>query len=164
VQELAGHDHTVIGMGLFSAKEDIAHLMTDYLAVDLRQRWPLIDCDAVVHLAALSAVGPSFNDPQRYIEANSAPMTHLWEALLTMAGRVRVVVVSTGAVYHETGNSSLHEAAPIIPSSPYIVILSANSSQRHKARIIGSVAWMSWSCSRSTTWGRGRVPDSSCLI
>jgi GDP-4-dehydro-6-deoxy-D-mannose reductase len=95
--------------------------MCDYVTVDLRQSWPTIACDSVVHLAALSAVGPSFADPQLYIESNSAPMTHLGEALLAQTAPTRVVVVSTGAVYSATSNKLLAEDAAIVPSSPYIV-------------------------------------------
>lgn len=121
VRELTGHGHTVVGMGLGSAEWDTAQLMTDYVTVDLRQRWPSIDVDAVVHLAALSAVEPSFADPQRYIEANSAPMTHLGEALLSTTERVRVIVVSTGAVYDGPAGAPWNENTPVVPSSPYIV-------------------------------------------
>ena len=121
VRELTCHGHDVIGMGLDSPGTDIGPLLSDHVEVDLRQRWPLVHCDAVVHLAALSAVEPSFKDPQLYIESNSAPMTRLGEALLSMNERVRVVVVSTGAVYHMAVDRSLGEDSPINPSSPYIV-------------------------------------------
>jgi len=121
VRELVGNGHNVIGLGLGSADWHDARLMTDYLAVDLRNSWPLIDCDAVVHLAALSAVGPSFTEPQRYIEANSAPLTHMGEALLTTTRRARILVVSTGAVYQGPSGSAWKEDTRILPSSPYIV-------------------------------------------
>jgi len=136
VRELTSHGHAVIGMGLDAAGRDIADLMSDYVIVDLREQWPEVECDGVIHLAALSAVGPSFTDPQRYIEANSAPLTHLGEALLTKAGPGRVVVVSTGAVYGEAGNCPLVETAPIIPSSPYIVskILTEAQSAYYRRR------------------------------
>ena len=121
VRELASHGHSVIGMGLGPVGEDVGPLLSDYVAVDLRDHWPSVNCNAIVHLAALSAVGPSFNEPQRYIESNSAPMTRLAEALLSTNEKVRVVVVSTGAVYHTADNQSLDEGSPTNPSSPYIV-------------------------------------------
>ncbi len=135
VRELTGHGHCVIGMGLGPVGEDVG-LLSDYVAVDLRDHWPSVDCDAVVHLAALSAVGPSFNEPQRYIESNSAPMTRLGEALLSMNEKVRVIVVSTGGVYHTSGNQSLDESSPINPSSPYIVskILTEAQSAYYRQR------------------------------
>jgi GDP-4-dehydro-6-deoxy-D-mannose reductase len=136
VRELTCHGHDVIGMGLDSAGTDIGPLLSDHVEVDLRQRWPSVHCDAVVHLAALSAVEPSFRDPQRYIESNSAPLTRLAEALLSTNERVRVVVVSTGAVYHTADNQSLNEGSPINPSSPYIVskILTEAQSAYYRQR------------------------------
>ena len=136
VRELISHGHTVIGMGMGPAEEEIGPLLSEYVAVDLRQRWPSVDCDAVVHLAALSSVGPSFKDPQLYIESNSAPLTHMGEALLSTTGRARVVVVSTGAVYRTPADSPLDESAPIVPSSPYIVskILTEAQSAYYRQR------------------------------
>jgi GDP-4-dehydro-6-deoxy-D-mannose reductase len=120
-RELTGHGHDVIGMGLGPAQDQVSPLLNEYLSVDLRRSWPAVDCDAIVHLAALSAVGPSFNDPQLYIESNSAPMTHLGEALLVLPKRVRVVVISTGAVYGGAATGPLDESSLVVPSSPYIV-------------------------------------------
>ena len=136
VRELASHGHSVIGMGLGPVGEDVGPLLSDYVAVDLRDHWPSVSCDAVVHLAALSAVGPSFNEPQRYIESNSAPMTRLAEALLSTNEKVRVIVVSTGAVYHTADNQSLDEGSPTNPSSPYIVskILTEAQSAYYRQR------------------------------
>ena len=136
VRELTDHGHAVIGMGLGPAENAVGHLLCDYVAVDLCQRWPSVDCDAVVHLAALSAVGPSFEDPQLYIESNSAPITNMGEALLSMTRRVRVVMVSTGAVYRTPADSSLDESSPIAPSSPYIVskILTEAQSEYYRQR------------------------------
>jgi len=120
-RELTDHGHAVVGMGLGPVDDQVAPLVSDYFSVDLRRYWPAVDCDAIVHLAALSAVGPSFKDPQLYIESNSAPMTHLGEALLAVPKRVRAVVVSTGAVYGGAETRPLDESAPTVPSSPYIV-------------------------------------------
>jgi GDP-4-dehydro-6-deoxy-D-mannose reductase len=120
-RELSENGHSVIGIGLGSVDEGVAPLLSEYISADLRDRWPAVDCDAVVHLAALSAVGPSFQDPQLYINSNSAPMTHLGEALLKASKRVRVIAVSTGAVYRGAGADPLDESAPTVPSSPYIV-------------------------------------------
>lgn len=121
VRELVDHGHTVTGIGLGPATGDTSHLLHAYVAADLRDRWPAVDCDAIVHLAGLSQVGPSFEAPQWYIEANSAPVTHLGEALLTGSGDVRVLIVSTGAVCKGARGIRWDEDAPTDPSSPYIV-------------------------------------------
>lgn len=91
------------------------------VTVDLTQRWPAgIEVDAVVHLAGLAAVGPSFAEPQLYIETNSSMITHLGEALLAQNRPPRIVAASTGAVY-SAARGPLDEDAATSPSSPYVV-------------------------------------------
>ncbi|GAA4708368.1 GDP-mannose 4,6-dehydratase [Nocardioides conyzicola] len=121
VRELVSAGHEVVGAGLARNPGPVEELLVDYLWGDLTCAWPTVNVDAVVHLAALSAVGPSFADPQRYIEANSAPVTHLGEHLLTMARPVRTVVVSTGAVYGGGDAAPLTEQSPLVPTSPYAI-------------------------------------------
>lgn len=120
VRELVGHGHEVDGLGLGPAAPDIAYLLADYHDVDLTKTWPDTGAAAVIHLAALSAVSPSFDQPQHYIEANSAPMTLLGELALHRPG-LKLVVVSTGAVYGSPGPEPLSEDAELAPTSPYAV-------------------------------------------
>ena len=120
VAELVGHDFDVVGIG----HEPDAHPegLSDYLSQDLTVAWPRgLAVDAVVHLAGLSAVGPSFDQPQRYLEQNSAMVTHMCEAVLTAPERPRVVVVSSGAVYDAQQPQPLAETSRIGFSSPYVV-------------------------------------------
>lgn len=117
VRELVAHGHEVVGLGLNSQAPELD--LVDYIAGDLAEGWPDVPCDAVVHLAARSAVGPSFADPQGYLTANSAPVTHLCEGLLASGSSPRVLVVSTGAVY--APGVGLTESSPTEPSSPYAV-------------------------------------------
>ncbi|WP_431235207.1 NAD-dependent epimerase/dehydratase family protein [Mycolicibacterium psychrotolerans] len=99
-------------------------LLTSVHVADLRKEWPegLIG-DAVVHLAGLAAVGPSFEQPQTYIEANSAMVTTLCEAhLRAEAVSTRILGISTGAVYRPPPNGEpLGEDADVVASSPYVV-------------------------------------------
>lgn len=100
----------------------IAPLLTGYYAADLRREWPVVQqVDAVVHLAGLAAVGPSFSSPQHYLEANSAMVTTLCEGLLAQRRRTRVVGISTGAVYRATESEPVSELAPVAETSPYVV-------------------------------------------
>jgi GDP-4-dehydro-6-deoxy-D-mannose reductase len=89
---------------------DLRHALPDDLAVD-----------GVVHLAGLASVGPSFEDPQRYIAENSAMMSVLGERLLRDGSGVRTVVVSSGAVYGASSGSPVTETTPLRASSPYAV-------------------------------------------
>jgi GDP-4-dehydro-6-deoxy-D-mannose reductase len=117
VRELTEHGHAVIGLGVGAPAPGVADQLVDYLDQDLTVAWPSVAADAVVHLAGLSAVGPSFGDPQGYIHGNSAPVTHLCEGLLAEERSPRIVVVSTGAVY--APGVRLTESSPTQASSPY---------------------------------------------
>lgn len=99
--------------------------LDEYYAADLTKGFPpQALSDAVIHLAGLAAVGPSFTEPQRYIEVNSAMVTHLCETILRDDRKldIRLIAVSTGAVYGtpEDGNA-ISESNPIVLSSPYVV-------------------------------------------
>ena len=120
VTELVNADIEVVGIG----HEPDAHPsgLTDYVCQDLTKAWPTgLSTDAVVHLAGLSAVGPSFASPQRYLDDNSAMVTHLGEAMLRADKRQRILVVSSGAVYDGRQGQPLHEDSRIGFSSPYVV-------------------------------------------
>jgi GDP-4-dehydro-6-deoxy-D-mannose reductase len=117
--ELVEHGHEVIGLGKGPVTPDVEAALLDYQDHDLSQVWPPTPADAVVHLAGLSAVGPSFDDPQGYLQGNSAPVTNLCEGLLSEGRSPRVVVVSTGALY--APGVGVREDSPTQPSSPYAV-------------------------------------------
>lgn len=94
---------------------------------DLARSWPNVGpADGIVHLAGLAAVGPSFDDPQRYISVGSSMMTNLGEALLSgqqvgVDGRLpRVLIVSSGALYGSS-ETPLTEDSPLDFASPYAV-------------------------------------------
>jgi GDP-4-dehydro-6-deoxy-D-mannose reductase len=118
-RDLAAHDHEVLGVSKGPVVPALEAVLADYTDCDLAEAWPEVDADAVVHLAGLSAVGPSFGDPQGYLQGNSAPVTRLCEALLDAGRSPRLVVVSTGAVY--APGVGLDEASPTQPTSPYAV-------------------------------------------
>ena len=94
-----------------------------YVSCDLTRKWPdeLVDVEAVVHLAGLSAVGPSFSAPQEYVTANSAMVTTMCEALAAAGSKARVLVVSSGAVYDAFQPQPIPESGAIAMSSPYVV-------------------------------------------
>lgn len=140
VNELVGAGVEVVGVG----HEDraVPAGVTDYVSQDLAVGWPRgLDVDAVVHLAGLSAVGPSFEDPQRYLDQNSAMVTHLAEGLLSDSPRVRVLVVSSGAVYDAQQALPFGEDSRIGFSSPYVVskVLVENQVAYYAARGLDAV-------------------------
>ncbi|MDF9715027.1 GDP-mannose 4,6-dehydratase [Nocardioides sp. ChNu-153] len=102
--------------------DDIAGLLVDHVAVDLASDpLPVIHASGVVHLAGLSAVGPSFDHPQHYLTSNTAMMTNVCEPLLAANSPARVVVVSSGAVYDSAQDLPITEAGRTAPTSPYAV-------------------------------------------
>jgi GDP-4-dehydro-6-deoxy-D-mannose reductase len=100
----------------------ISESLDSYVAADLQQGWPPTPrADAVIHLAALAAVGPSFGQPQKYIEANSAMVTHMAESLVSSSFAGTLLTVSSGAVYEPLGDGTQTESSPIGFTSPYVV-------------------------------------------
>lgn len=112
----------VVGTGREPAPHaEIADVLESYVGTDLRLDCPPVAVDAVVHLAGLASVGPSFAEPQRYITENTAMMTVLMEMLLRSDLRPRTVVVSSGAVYETPGPSQrVSESHPVAVTSPYV--------------------------------------------
>lgn len=123
-RELASHDIAVIGVGQEDqVHDDISGLVDRYHQADLTEVWPIRGkIDAVIHLAGLAAVGPSFDRPQDYLNLNSAMITRMAEYYLR-SGAVspRFVVVSSGAIYSPDQDMPLDEDATTGVSSPYVV-------------------------------------------
>ncbi len=140
VAELVGHGVDVIGIGHEPVGQPAG--LADYVCQDLTVAWPRgLAVDAVVHLAGLSAVGPSFDQPQRYLAHNSAIVTHLGETLLAEQPSTRVLVVSSGAVYDAQQPQPLAETSRIGFSSPYVVskVLVENQVAYYTARGLDAV-------------------------
>lgn len=102
---------------------EIAPLVQEYLHADLTREWPVTsEVDAVIHLAGLAAIGPSFREPQRYIETNSRMVTLMCEAILGAGHATRVLVVSSGSVYAPRADGApIDESSATSATSPYAV-------------------------------------------
>ncbi|WP_193605952.1 GDP-mannose 4,6-dehydratase [Nocardioides dongkuii] len=122
VKELTGLGCPIFGIGSNDLDPGQAESLDDYIKCDLRREWPTVpSVGGVVHLAGLSAVGPSFDDPQRYIDSNSAIMTHLGEYYLQSGDRPRTLVVSSGAIYDADQPLPIAESGRLAFDSPYAV-------------------------------------------
>ncbi len=123
VKQLCRSGYGVIGIAESAEPpREISSLLLDYFAVDMSAEWPDIGrFDGLVHLAGLSAVGPSFVQPQRYINVNSSMITNMFERLVGDAWRGRAVIVSSGAVYGHTGSAALVEDDSVAATSPYVI-------------------------------------------
>jgi GDP-4-dehydro-6-deoxy-D-mannose reductase len=95
------------------------------LTVDLRDaeaiRTALRDArpEVVYHLAALSSVGASWEDPAGTMVENVAASVNLLEALRHEAPAARVIWVSSCQVYGEPERVPVDEDAPLRPENPY---------------------------------------------
>lgn len=123
VRELHKNNVSVIGVGReASAASEISELLEEYIVADLAEAWPAdTQADAVIHLAGLAAVGSSFEQPQAYIDLNSAMVTHMAEYYLTQSNQPRLMIVSSGAIYDSSQPMPLTEESAIEFSSPYAI-------------------------------------------
>jgi UDP-glucose-4-epimerase GalE len=105
-----GHRHNVPGNRLY--RLNLAE--TGALEELMRQT----RCEAVVHFAALIAVGESMQQPEVYFTNNVGGSLSLLTAMLR-AGVKHLVFSSTAAVYGNPHASPIVESFPIQPVNPY---------------------------------------------
>jgi UDP-glucose 4-epimerase len=74
--------------------------------------------EAVVHMAADSLVGESFQDPAKYYANNVVAGLALLEAMRS-AQVSRIVLSSTAAVYGDPQKQPIEESDPTLPTNPY---------------------------------------------
>ena len=89
--------------------------------------------DGVLHFAALSLVGESVQEPERYYRNNVGGTLNLLEAMRE-SGVGKLVFSSTAAVYGEPEHVPITETDPAVPTNPY------GSSKLAVDRLIGAVA------------------------
>jgi len=77
--------------------------------------------EVVYHLAALSSVGRSWEDPATTVKDNVSTAVNVLEALALGAPRARVVWVSSCEVYGVAARLPIEESAPVAPANPYAV-------------------------------------------
>lgn len=137
-KELHDNGHDVIGIGRDeTVSEKIKNYINEYHTTDLVKDLPaLSDIEGIIHLAGLAAVGPSFDNPQQYINANSAMVTNLCEYYMKAAKKPRVVIVSSGAIYDSNQPMPITEESKIGFNSPYAVskILTENQASYYRGR------------------------------
>lgn len=75
-------------------------------------------CDAVIHLAALKAVGESCSEPLRYFDNNIAGTITLLQAMIA-AGVDTLVFSSSATVYGNADTVPVTECAPRNATNPY---------------------------------------------
>lgn len=137
-RELHKNNIFVIGIGHDSTiADEIKDIVDEYHSADLTKSWPQINnLKAVIHLAGLAAVGPSYDAPQRYIETNSAMVTNMCEYYIAVKQSPRIIIVSSGAVYDPNQSMPILESSTIGYTSPYAVskVLTENQAKYYTNR------------------------------
>lgn len=95
----------------------------DIRSPELARHVAAIRPDAVLHLAALTSVAASFNDPETYFDVNFNGTWNLLKALRSTSFTGRLLFVSSGDCYGAVSPDELpiRESAPLRPRSPYAV-------------------------------------------
>jgi len=97
------------------------------VSIDLRDRAAVMSVvtehrpEVVYHLAALSSVGRSWDDPGTTVNDNVASAVAVLEAVRLQAPEARVVWASSCEVYGTPPALPVQEDAPLSPLSPYAV-------------------------------------------
>lgn len=125
-RELKGRGYQVVGVGQDTKpSQEIASLLSDYHECDLTNKTtvsqlPIEDIDTVISLAGLASVGASFDAPEEYKKVNVKVFSLLAEEVISRNKKVRVIAVSTGAVYDANQPMPLTENSKLIATgSPY---------------------------------------------
>lgn len=106
--------------------EKVANKLDGYISCNLLNLDSVATLDfsgvrAIIHLAGLSAVGQSFEQPQRYIAENAVMTYNLLSQAKQSGMGGRVVVISSGALYDPNQTLPITESSTTDPSSPYAV-------------------------------------------
>lgn len=110
---VGGHLRGALGDAFVPFEGDV--LDVDALRGSVRVTRP----DGVVHLAALSSVGESWDDVTEVWRANVLGTLNVVEALRAEAPSARLVFASSGDVYGRAERIPTPEDAPVAPVSPY---------------------------------------------
>jgi GDP-4-dehydro-6-deoxy-D-mannose reductase len=92
---------------------------------------------AIVHLAALSSVGDSWDDAGETWRVNTVGTVNVLEAVRLEKPETRVLVASTGEVYGRAEQVPTPEDAPLAPISPYAASKAAAELACEQARRAG---------------------------
>jgi UDP-glucose 4-epimerase len=168
VQELLAAGHSVVGFARSSKPVSCPLLTGDIL--DLTSIEQAVEgVDAVCHLAALTLVRESFEQPARYFRVNVTGTLNLLDALdreaRTSGRKLRLVFASTCAIYGALERQPIPEAQIPVPSSPYGASkLAAETAIGYQAALgaIGAVTLRTFNVAGASD-GHGD-PDTSRII
>jgi UDP-glucose 4-epimerase len=122
VRQLAAEGHEVVGFAR-TARHCPCELRTGDILDQAAVERAVEGVDAVCHLAALTQVRQSFEEPVRFFRVNLGGTLNLLDAMNAEAQRsghrLRLVFASTGAVYGAPEAQPITERQEPAPSNPY---------------------------------------------
>ena len=116
VNELRNNNYEVLAVG---GRDSAGELTLDLRKADEAKKIDFTDVFGVFHLAGLAAVGPSFDNPEEYMQTNVGIQTNLFEAALAQGVKPRFLIISSGSLYDPKAELPLTESSAVLPSSPY---------------------------------------------
>lgn len=125
--ELIAQGYEVVGVGREpELSSELNDRVKSYYSCDLAdydsvRALPLADAKALINLAGLAAVGPSFDNPELYMRINTAVLDTVCKAAIEQgAVNLRILSICSGAVYSPNQKMPLTEDSLLAPeSSPY---------------------------------------------
>jgi GDP-4-dehydro-6-deoxy-D-mannose reductase len=111
------HLHAQLPDAVAPSREEVDLLDADAVRSAVRSAAPA----AVFHLAALAAVGRSWEAPVETLTANVAMTANVLEAVKREAPEAAFVLVGSGEVYGPPERLPVEEDAPLRPQNPYAV-------------------------------------------
>ncbi len=125
-KELHSSGYGVFGTGMDeNISPELTREVKQYIKCDLTnpkdiEKLPLNDIDAVINLAGLAQAGTSFGKEDLYNKINVEVHSIIIERIQQLNLNVRILVISTGAVYDNSQEMPLTEGSPLINGgSPY---------------------------------------------
>jgi GDP-4-dehydro-6-deoxy-D-mannose reductase len=124
IDELENNGHNAVAA--INNNEKLSKGVTTYLAnlsikEEVEANVDFSKIDAVIHLAGLAAVGPSFEEPRKYIDLNAGIQINLFETCIKQGVKPKFLVISSGSLYDPKSKMPLNEQSTVSPSSPYAV-------------------------------------------
>jgi GDP-4-dehydro-6-deoxy-D-mannose reductase len=126
IRELAGNGHKAVAFDVcFSSpvKEAAASLTGDLCdSTSVDRAVSSADCDACIHLGAISFVPAGQSNPALMFSVNVLGTLNVLEAFRKRNSAVRILVVSTAHIYGTaSGSAAIREDSPVAPVSMYAI-------------------------------------------
>jgi len=169
-QRLLEDNHTLYGLVRHTTRRDFAvlgkaveniHFIEGDIA-DYHSLQSAVESSApevVIHLAALTPVRLSFDDPLPYMRVNFLGTTNLVHTVLERTPNAKVIVASSAEVYGWQPPEPTKETARLYPSSPYGVSKTAADTYVQMAMRVYGLKAVILRCNNTY----GRIEDSNFL-